>query len=41
LTPNPNAHYNLIISLAGRQIAMIASDSGDVLTGTAQRLDHN
>jgi hypothetical protein len=40
-TPMPNAHYNLIISLDGRQITMIATDSGDVLTGAAQRLDHH
>lgn len=36
--PNPNAHYNLVISPDGQRMAMIATDKGDVLTGTADRL---
>lgn len=40
-SPNPNGHYNLVISPDGRQVTMIATDKGDVITGTAVRLDHN
>ncbi len=39
--PAPNGHYNLVISPDGREITMIATDKGDVITGTATRLDHN
>jgi len=40
-TPNPNAHYNIVVSFDGRQITLIATDKGDVITGTAQRLDRS
>jgi hypothetical protein len=39
--PAPNGHYNIIVSPNGRQITMIATDLGDVIVGTASRLDHN
>lgn len=37
-SPNPNAHYNLVVSPNGKRAALIATDKGDVLTGTAVRL---
>ena len=38
-TPNPNAHYNnMVVSPNGGWATMIATDKGDVLTGTATRL---
>jgi hypothetical protein len=40
-SPAPNAHYNVIVSPDGRQISMIATDKGDVLTATGTRLDRN
>jgi hypothetical protein len=36
--PNPDGHYNLVVSPDGRQVTLISADSGDVLTGTATRL---
>src|ERR1700730_4737706 len=38
-SPNPNGHYNLVVSPDGQQITMIATNKGDVLVGTAPRLD--
>jgi len=40
-SPAPNGHYNLVVSPDGRQVSMISTDKGDVITGTAVRLDHN
>jgi hypothetical protein len=39
-SPNPNGHYNLVVSPNGKLVTMIATDKGDVLTGTAVRLSH-
>ena len=38
--PNPDGHYNIVVSPDGRQITMIATDKGDVLIATATRLEH-
>jgi len=38
-SPNPNGHYNLIISPDGRLITMISTDKGDVLIATGTRLN--
>lgn len=35
-SPNPNGHYNLVISPDGQRVTMIATDKGDVITGTAE-----
>lgn len=39
-SPNPNGHYNLVVSPDGQQITLISTDKGDVLVGTGTRLDH-
>ena len=36
--PQPNGHYNLVISPDGRQLTAIASDRGDVLISTGTRM---
>jgi len=38
-SPNPNGHYNLVVSPDGTQITMISTDKGDVLIATGTRLD--
>ena len=38
-SPNPNGHYNLVVSPDGQQITMISTDLGDVLVATGSRLD--
>ena len=38
-SPNPNGHYNLIVSPDGQQITLISTDKGDVLVATGTRLD--
>jgi len=37
-SPNPNGHYNLIVSPDGRLVTMIATDKGDVLTAAGTRI---
>ena len=39
-SPNPNGHYNLVVSPDGRQITMISTDKGDVLIANATRLEY-
>ena len=39
-SPNPNGHYNLVVSPDGQQITIISTDKGDVLIATGTRLDH-
>jgi len=40
-SPNPNGHYNLVVSPDGQQITMISTDKGDVLVATGTRLDNH